>query len=61
MIVEPANSFSSISLAEGEPAMPEPSLRRCESSGCPLVPLPFVALDFLMASNTLPIKSPLRT
>jgi hypothetical protein len=50
MIVELANSCSSISLAEGEPATAEPSLRRNESFGCcRFASLPLsVALDFLM-------------
>jgi hypothetical protein len=54
--VEFANNCSSISLAEGDPGMPEPSLRRGKSFGCVLAVLPLSAvLDFLMASNTLPI------
>jgi hypothetical protein len=56
MIVEPANRRSSISWDEGEPEIPEPSRRRFDSFGCDLAALPLsAALDFLMASNTLPI------
>jgi hypothetical protein len=54
-IVELANNSSSISFAEGDPVMPEPSLRRGKFFGCDLAALPLsAALDFLMASNTLP-------
>jgi hypothetical protein len=58
MIVEPAKSCSSISRAEGIGGETRwPSLRRCVSLGCPFAGLPLseAALDFLMASNTLPI------
>jgi hypothetical protein len=55
--VELANNSSSICFAEGDPVMPEPSLRRGKFFGCDLAALPLVSavLDFLMASNTLPI------
>jgi len=62
MIEEPAKSCSSISRAEGIGVETRgPSLRCSESLGCRFGALPFsgVALDFLMASNTLPINSPL--
>jgi len=58
MMVELANNCSSTSLAEGDPAMPDPSLRRSEFFGCgrlASVPLS-VALDLRIASNTLPIS-----
>jgi hypothetical protein len=57
MMVDEANNCSSTSLAEGEPAIPDPSLRRSEFfGGCRLAALPLsAALDFLIASNTLPI------
>jgi hypothetical protein len=62
MIVEPEKSCSSTSLAEGDPVIPEPSLRRGEFFGCcrlAALPSPGV-LDFLMASNTLPIVTSLK-
>jgi hypothetical protein len=59
MIVEPAKSCSSISRAEGiGGATRWPSSRRCVSLGCRFgaLPLSVAALDFLIASNTLPIN-----
>src|SRR5690349_24397443 len=58
MMVDEANSCSSTSLAEGEPALPDPSLRRSGFFGvCRLAALPLsAALVFLIASNTLPIS-----
>src|SRR6185369_15599706 len=57
MMVDEANNCSSTSLAEGEPAMPDPSLRRSEFFGGCLAALPLsAALDFLIASNTRPIS-----
>jgi hypothetical protein len=58
MIVEPAKSCSSMSRAEGSGLEIRcASLRRSFSLACGFGALPFsgVALDFLMASNTLPI------
>src|SRR6185369_15092166 len=57
MMVDEANNCSSTSLAEGEPAIPDPSLRRSEFFGSCLAALPLsAALDFLIASNTRPIS-----
>jgi hypothetical protein len=59
MIVEPAKSCSSISRAEGSgDEIRGASSRRSFSLGCCFGALPFSppALDFLMASNTLPIN-----
>jgi hypothetical protein len=58
MIVEPAKSCSSISREEGSGAETRgASLRRSFSFDSRFGAFPFsgVALDFLMASNTLPI------
>jgi hypothetical protein len=57
MIVEPAKSCSSMSRAEGSgDEIRGASLRRSFSLDCCFDALPLsVALDFLIASNTLPI------
>jgi hypothetical protein len=63
MILEPAKSCSSMSRAEGSgDEIRGASLRRSFSLDSRLGPLPLSVgpLDFLIASNTLPISSPLK-